>query len=113
MNQSAKPCNDMEKDIWKSKLTAFDAQLCNMVESLTEKECEPKDGGDHYVIEPDYGKHNDPQFICALWDAIEGRAGKRLVDITDDADRTCLVVKIKFYSEPCTDAAFIPKIEQE
>ena len=103
----------MDGDFWKSKLTAFDAQLCKMVESLTGFECEPKNGGDHYFIEPNYRDHNDPQFILALWDAIEGRAGDRLMEIHDDPERTCLWVRIRFYSGPCKDAAFIPKIEQE
>lgn len=98
---------------WKSKLTAFDAQLCRMVESLTGKPCEPKFGGDHYFIEIDYSKNPDPQYILAIWDAIEGRAGKRLKKISDDPDRQCLWVNILFYSEPCKDAAFIPKIEQK
>ena len=100
-------------DYWKRKLNAFDAQLCKMVESLTETECEPKNGGDHYFIEPSYKKHNDPQFILALWDAIAGRAGDRLLEIKDEPERQSLLVRIRFYSEPCKDAAFIPKIEQE
>lgn len=103
----------MAKQYFQTKLTAFDAQLCKMVESLTEMECEPKNGGDHYFIECNYQKHNDPQFILALWDAIEGRAGDRLMEIKDDPERTALLVRIRFYSKPCEDAAFIPKIEQE
>lgn len=98
---------------WQKKLNAFDAQLCNMIESLTEKECEPKNGGDHYFIEASYEKHNNPEFIIALWDAIEGRAGKRLMERRDTPERKTLFVKIRFYSEPCKDAAFIPKVEQE
>lgn len=101
------------KDDWKAKLTAFDAQLCNMVESLTEKPCEPKNGGNHYFIEADYEKHNDPQYILAIWDAIEGRAGERLISIKDDPDRHALFVRIKFNKGECPDAAFVPKIEQE
>lgn len=100
-------------EFWQKKLTAFDAQLCKMVESLTEMECEPKNGGDHYFIECDYRKHNDPDFIAALMDAVEGRAGDRLMEIYDDPDRTALFVRIRFHSGPCKDAAFIPKIEQE
>lgn len=102
-----------QQEYWKTKLNAFDAQLCNMVESLTGVECEPKNGGDHYFIECNYRDHNDPQFILALWDAIEGRAGERLIEIHDDPERTALFVRIRFYSEPCKDAAFIPKIEPE
>lgn len=103
----------MEQEYWKTKLNAFDAQLCNMVESLTGVECEPKNGGDHYFIEPSYKNQNDQQFIMALWDAIEGRAGERLMEIHDDPERECLWVRIRFYSEPCKDAAFIPKVEPE
>ena len=103
----------MAQEYWKAKLNAFDAQLCKMVESLTEMECEPKNGGDHYFIEPSYKNHNDPEFIMALLDAIEGRAGERLMEIKDMPERQCLWVRIRFYSGPCKDAAFIPKIEQE
>lgn len=103
--------NNIDKDFWKSKLTAFDAELCKMVESLTEKPCEPKNGGTHYFFEADYEKHNDPQYILAIWDAIEGRVGKRIIAITDNAERHALMVRVKFYGERCKDAAFIPKIE--
>lgn len=102
-----------QQEYWKTKLNAFDAQLCKMVESLTEMECEPKNGGDHYFIECNYRKHNDPDFIMALWDALEGRAGDRLMEIKDDPERTSLFVRIRFYSGQCKNAAFVPKIEQE
>ena len=97
---------------WQTKLTAFDAELVKMVESLTGKPCEPKNGGSHYFFEVDYEKHNDPEYILAIWDAIEGRTGKRLISIKDDADRHALLVRVKFYKDGCPDAAFIPKIEQ-
>lgn len=99
--------------MWHEKLTAFDAELCRMVETLTERPCTPKNGGTHYFFEVDYEKHSDPSYILALWDAIEGRAGKRLISIKDDADRHALFVRVKFYNGGCPDAAFIPKIEQE
>lgn len=98
---------------WQSKLTAFDAELVRMVESLTGKPCEPKNGGTHYYILADYEKHNNPEYILAVWDAIEGRVGKRLISIKDDADRHALIVRVKFQSGPCADAAFIPKIERK
>ena len=92
----------MEKEYWKTKLNAFDAQLCNMVESLTGVECEPKNGGDHYFIEPSYKSHNDPQFILALWDAIEGRAGNRLMEIHDDPGRWSEKIQAgHYYLQPC------------
>lgn len=103
----------MAQEYWKSKLSAFDAELCKMVESLTGKECEPKNGGNHYFFEADYEKHNEPEYICAIMDAIEGRLGQRLISIKDDAERHALLVRVRFYSHPCEDAAFIPKIEVE
>lgn len=103
----------MNRDFWKEKLTAFDSQLCKMIESITQRPCEPINGGDHYIIEVDYSANRDPQHILAIWDAIEGRAGKRLMGLKDDPDRHCLRAQILFYTEPCKDAAFIPKIEQE
>lgn len=102
----------MKTEGWKSKLTAFDAELVKMVESLTGKPCEPKNGGNHYFIEVDYERHNDPQYILAIWDAIEGRAGERLISMRDDPERHALIVRIKFRKGGCPDAAFIPKIER-
>ena len=101
------------KDFWKTKLSAFDTALVNMVEHLTERPCEPRNGGSHYFFEADYEKHNQPEYILAIWDAIEGRAGKRLISIKDDADRHALIVRIKFQSGPCADAAFVPKTERK
>lgn len=103
----------MMKMDWHSKLTAFDAALIKMVESLTGKPCEPKNGGSHYYFEANYEKHNDPQYILAIWDAIEGRTGKRLISMKDAPERHSLIVRLKFYNDGCPDAAFIPKIEQE
>ena len=103
----------MEKENWKTKLTAFDAELVKMVESLTEKPCEPKNGDDHYFILVNYEKHNDPDYILAIWDAIEGRTGNRLLEIKDIPENNELFVKVKFYSGRCKDAAFIPKHESE
>lgn len=97
---------------WQTKLTPFDAQLCDMVESLSGEPCEPKSGGDHYFIECSYKHDSDPQHIFAMWDAIEGRAGKRLMEIKDDPERMCLLVRIKFYDERPEESAFIPKVEQ-
>lgn len=100
-------------DYWKRKLTAFDLALCKMVESLTEKPCVPKNGGTHFFFEADYEKHNDPQYILAIWDAIEGRTGKRLISMKDDPDRHSIFVRVQFCSDECPEAAFVPKIEQE
>ena len=86
----------MMEQYWKTKLNPFDTELAIMVESLTGKPCELKNGGNHYFFEADYEKHNDPQYILAIWDAIEGRTGKRLISIKDDADRHALLVRVKF-----------------
>ena len=102
------------KDYWKHRLTAFDAALCNMVESLTGEKCEPKNGGnDQYFIVVDYRKHPDTDFISAVMDAIAGRVGERLIAIHDHADDKFFTAFIKFYTEPCKDAAFIPKPEKQ
>lgn len=83
-------------DYWRRKLTPFDAELAMMVESLTGKPCELKNGGDNFFFEADYENHNDPQYILAMWDAIEGRTGERLLEIKDDAERHALFVRVKF-----------------
>lgn len=81
---------------WKTRLVSWDDELFRMVESLTEKKCEPLNGGDHYFFEADYEKHNTPEFILALWDAIEGRLGERLAGIDDDPERHVLIVTAYF-----------------
>lgn len=102
------------KSDWRTKLTPFDFELCKMVALLTERPCRPKNGGTHYYIEPDYEQYSDnPEFLLSIWDAIEGRAGKRLISMKDDAGRHVFVVRIKFHKDECPDAAFVPKIEQE
>lgn len=87
------------KDFWQSRLTPYDAELAMMVESLTGMPCELKNGGDHYFFEANYRDHNDPQYILAIWDAIEGRAGDRLIDIQDQPERTSIFVRVKFSDE--------------
>lgn len=87
------------QDYWKSKLTPFDSELAMMVESLTENPVELKNGGEHYFFEADYSKHNDPEWICAVMDAIDGRAGKRLVEIKDEPEKHCLLVVVNFSDE--------------
>lgn len=84
---------------WTDKLSPFDAELARMVESLTEKECELKDGGEYYFFEADYSLHPDPDYVYAIWTSIEGRLGKRLIKIEDDPDRKKLFVKVKFTTE--------------
>ena len=84
---------------WREKLVPFDAETTRMVESLTEKECEIKNGGDYYFFEADYSLHSNPDYIYAIWTSIEGRLGKRLINIEDDPDRKKLIVKVKFSTE--------------
>lgn len=96
------------KNYWMTKLAPFDGELMKMVESLTGMPCEPKNGGDHYFFEADYRKHNDPQYILAIWDAITGRAGDRLISIRDDADRQTLLARIKFAPDICPESAYLP-----
>lgn len=83
-------------EYWRTKLTPFDTELAIMVESLTGKPCELKNGDNGYFFEADYENHNDPNYILAMWDAIEGRTGERLLEIKDNADRHALFVRVKF-----------------
>lgn len=87
----------MEREFWERALTPFDTELFIMVESLTGKPSKPcYSGGNAYFFEADYENHNDPQYILAMWDAIEGRTGERLLEIKDDAERHALFVRVKF-----------------
>ncbi len=87
----------MEREFWERALTPFDTELFIMVESLTGKPCKPRySGGNAYFFEADYENHNEPNYILAMWDAIEGRTGERLLEIKDDAERHALFVRVKF-----------------
>lgn len=81
---------------WRNRLTSWDTELCIMVESLTEMPTEPKNGGDHYFIEVNYSKHNDPDLISAILDAIAGRLGNRLIEVSDDTERNVVYIRIAF-----------------
>ena len=111
--QTEKEMSHRVKDYWKGKLTAFDAQFVRMCESLSGKDCEPKNGGEGYFVEVDYSRHNDDFYIAAIMDAINGRLGERLIRIKDDPDRECLIVFVKFADAGNSDAAFIPKHYEE
>ena len=85
---------------WTRKLTPWDWELCLMVESLTGKPCEPKNGGDQYFFLADYENHaNEPEYLLALWDAIEGRAGKRLIGLDDYPERHAFIATVVFSNE--------------
>ena len=88
----------MKNEYWKTKLTPFDSELFMMVESLTQKPCEPKNGGNHYFFEADYENHkNEPEYISAIWNAIAGRIGeKRLISMEDKPDRHTIFVRVRF-----------------
>lgn len=86
----------MKNEKWKEKLTPYDAELFVMVESLTGKPCTPHCGGGFYYIEANYEAHPDPQYILAMWDAICGRLGDRLIMIWDDPNKQCLMARIRF-----------------
>ena len=93
-------------DWWQEKLCPFDWELCRMVESLTGEKCEPKNGGEHYFFEANYKNHHDPDYINAIWKAIEGRAGVRLIGIEDLPDRETLYVRVKFAGFPAESAVY-------
>ena len=82
-------------DEWKRNLTPFDAELCLMLKSLTGKEVEPKNGGDHYFLIVRYdGK--DPDYISAIMDAVIGRTGKRFIELNDYPEDHYFLVRIRF-----------------
>lgn len=90
----------MEKYDWKTELNEFDWSLCKMVANVTGKECYPLFGGDHYFIVANYYDNPDPDFVSALYDAICGRMGERLREITDDPDLRHIVARIDFAEGP-------------
>lgn len=98
---------------WKTKLVPADAELVRMVESLTDRPCEPKNGGDHYFIEVNYEAHPEPEYIAAIWDAIDGRLGERLYSIKDDAERKCLFVRVRFSEERLPGFMYATHIKTE
>lgn len=89
----------MENNNVSKHLTPWDGELMLMVESLTGKPVEPRHGGDGYFFEADYSLHPDPDYISAIFGAIEGRAGKRCIEINDDPERKVLMAHIAFSDE--------------
>lgn len=88
-----------QKKIWTDKLVPFDYETALMVENLTEKPCDILNGGSHYFFTADYSQHTDPDYVNAIINAIDGRLGKRIIDITDDADQKKIIVKVHFSQE--------------
>lgn len=85
---------------WEKRLTPWDIELAIMVESLTGKPCKLCNGGDHFFFEADYENHaTEPEYLLALWDAIDGRVGKRLVGMDDDPERHVFIVSVMFSNE--------------
>lgn len=78
------------------RLTPFDAELCVMVESLTQKPCVPEPGKGLYSIQVDYSIRPEPDFVAALIAAIEGRAGERFLSVEDFPDNKFLRIRIKY-----------------
>ena len=90
----------MKQEEWTKRLSPWDWELSIMVESLTGKPCELCNGGDHFFFEADYADHaNDPEYLLALWDAIEGRTGKRLIGLDDDPERHVFIATVLFSNE--------------
>lgn len=81
---------------WKDKLTPFDYECLMMVDSLTGRETEPKNGGDHYFFEADYSGIDSAEILSAIWEAIQGRFGERIVEMWDDPERRSFFVRVKF-----------------
>ena len=82
------------------RLTPFDAELCMMVESLTQKPCKPFSAStDCYAIVVNYSTRPEPDFIAALLAAIEGRAGERFQSVEDFPDDKQFEVRIRYSGE--------------
>lgn len=81
------------------RLTPYDAELCMMVESLTQKPCAPEPEKDFYRIQVDYSTRPEPDFVAALIAAIEGRAGERFLSVEDFPDDKFLLIRIKYSGE--------------
>lgn len=81
------------------RLTPFDAELCVMVQSLTQKPCVPEPGEELYSIQVDYSIRPEPDFVAALIAAIEGRAGERFLSVEDFPDNKFLRIRIKYSEE--------------
>lgn len=68
-----------------------------MVEGLTGERCTLKYGEDCYFFEVDYSAHkNDVDYLAAVWAAIEGRIGGRLIEMQDIPERTAFMVRVAF-----------------
>ena len=101
----------MEFEDWKHKLVPFDYDCARMVENLTGMPVEFKQSGKYYFYEADYSQHPNPDYVNAIYTAIEGRYGKRLIEIDDDAERKKLIVQVWFSQEKQPQIYNYPKTE--
>lgn len=85
------------ENYWKKNLTSFDEALFTMVASLTQRPCEPKNGGnDKYYIVVDYSANPSPDIVNAIMDAVLGRLGDRAIRCRDFAEDQHFIVDIAF-----------------
>lgn len=85
------------EQVLEKKMNGIDRALIRLVKSVTKSECYVKNGGDSYFFDADYSKMDkDPEILSALYEAIEGMVGKRLLELNDNPDKQCFFVRVKF-----------------
>lgn len=86
------------------KMTPWDSELFAMVENLTGKVCEPKNGPEGtYFIVVDYSNRPEPDFVSAVLDAVLGRLGDRAQDWKDYPSEKHFIVHVRFHAEQYPD----------
>lgn len=78
------------------RLTPFDYEACVMLESLTEREVVATELNKYFTIHVFYNKHNTPDYISAIIDAVRGRFGERFIEVNDDPERELLKFTIAY-----------------
>ena len=86
----------------KDRLNSTDFALLALCENLTGRAIEPKAGigFDNYFFEVDYVDNLDADWLAAVFAAIEGKAGERLMELYDDPDRHAFFVRMRLAEKP-------------
>lgn len=78
------------------QITPFDYEALVMLESLTGREVVPTELEDNFTFHAFYTKHNNPDYINAIINAIRGRFGERCIEVNDDPDNETLKFTIAY-----------------
>lgn len=78
------------------RTTPFDAETVMMLRGLTQRESFITQFDNNFTIHAFYSKHNDPDYISAVIDAVRGRMGERFIEVDDNPEMQMLKFTIAY-----------------